>query len=84
MVEENFERVSTRFADMCQAQFKVELLLNPNETDHGEIVDKMREIRMLVFLKEDHSEQIDILIDELLSVSKKVLKREWNVVKKGK
>lgn len=76
------------FKELSQMQYKIELLLNPNESDHLEIVSLIRNIRDVIhdeeITDEKMDEQVDNLIDRLMDVTKKVLKREWNVVKKGK
>ncbi|NTV66927.1 MAG: hypothetical protein HGB06_04460 [Chlorobaculum sp.] len=88
IIQEDKVKIKEAFREMVEAEYKAEMLLNPVEDDHNELVKKMREIRKMVY--EDESEvskiddKIDDEIDELLSISKRVLKREWNVVKKGK
>lgn len=81
------ENYREHFKELSQMQHKVELLLNPNENDHQEIVDLLEGIRDTIhddeMDDETLDEKIDELIDKLLDVSKRVLKREWNVVKKG-
>jgi len=82
--EEYFEH----FKELSQMQHKVELLLNPTETDHNEIVALIGDIRELVHDKEIQEDELDTIMDEkiegLMEVSKRVMKREWNVVKKGR
>lgn len=74
------------FKELSQMQHKIELFLNPQEEDHNEIVELLNDIREII-----HEETIDEKLEDkmydkiqkLLNVSKRVLKREWNVVKKG-
>jgi hypothetical protein len=68
---------------------KVELLLNPTEDDHNELVAKMNEIRELIHeetteASDEFEDLVDEKIKELLTISKRVLKKEWIVVKNGK
>ena len=77
------------FEELSQMNSKIELLLNPTEDDHNELVDKMGEIRELIHseITEDFEEFEDMVennVQELLEISKRVLKKEWNVVKQGK
>ena len=77
------------FKELSEMNNRVELLLNPTEDDHNEIIEKMNEIREIIHDEtyEDHdvlTMDVDAKIEELLSITKRVLKKEWNVVKKGK
>lgn len=76
------------FKELIQMQHKIELLLNPNEDDHNEIVNLLEEIRIWVHeqnvSEEVHEEKLEKLIKKLMDVTKRVLKREWSIVKKGK
>lgn len=82
------ENYFEHFKDLSRMQYKIELLLNPNEDDHKEVVNLISDIRDVIHeedIEDDKlDKRIDDLIDRLLDVSKNVLKREWNVVKKGK
>ncbi|NMR28071.1 hypothetical protein HH219_21575 [Pseudoalteromonas sp. NEC-BIFX-2020_015] len=56
--------------------YKIELLINPKEKDHVDLVDKIREeINNLINLKEE------TLISDIISISQKILKREWDRVR---
>ena len=76
------------FEELSQTQNKIELMLNPEEDDHNEVIailDNMRELAHDEKLREDKLEaRMNKEIEKLLAVSKRVLKREWNVVKKGR
>ena len=82
-VIENKIKIKEAFREITAAEFKIELLLNPLEEDHNKLIEKMRKIRDLIYFFPDN-DTLDTHIDELLEISKKILKREWNVVKKGK
>jgi len=84
---EEEEPYREQFKELSQMQHKIELFLNPNENDHNEIVKLMDEIRDIIHEEDLNDKLEDKLYDkiqELLDVSKRVLKREWNVVKMGK
>jgi hypothetical protein len=73
------------FKDFCQCQYKIELLLNPNESDHNSIITHLEKIRQLIHTEDEiDEEELDQSIVILLEVTKRVLKREWQVVKRGK
>lgn len=76
------------FKELSQMQHKIELLLNPNESDHQEIVTLINNIRDIIHDEEIDEKELDKktdnYIDRLMEVTKRVLKREWNIVKKGK
>jgi len=56
--------------------YKIQLLLNPNEDDHIELVGKIKdEINNLIACNEE------TLISDIISISQKILKREWDRVK---
>ena len=56
--------------------YKIQLLLNPNEKDHEQLINKIRtEIDNL------HKNNEDTLISEIISLSQEILKREWVRVK---
>jgi len=69
-------------------QHKIELMLNPAESDNNELIKLNDELRSIVHeegLTDDKLEElISGKIDEIMAVSKRVLKREWIVVKKGR
>jgi peptidoglycan hydrolase CwlO-like protein len=82
-VQQDQEKIKEAFKEITAAEFKIELLLNPLEEDHKKLTEKMREIRDLIYYPQDN-DTLDFHIAELLDISKKVLKREWNVVKTGR
>jgi hypothetical protein len=56
--------------------YKIQLLLNPKEEDHVELVEKIREeINNLIYQNEE------TLISDIIAISQKVLKREWDRVR---
>lgn len=80
------------FTELSQSYNKVILLLNPNDPDYQAVLKQMDEIRQLIHSEEEEKFENDaefqIYFDNqiagLLKVSQIVLKREWNVIKKGK
>lgn len=68
---------STEISDVGQNKlwlhnYKIQLLLNPNEEDHVELVKKIsEEIDNLIYQKEE------TLISDIIAISQKILKREW-------
>lgn len=86
--EDHEELYDEHFMELTQMQHKIELLLNPIEDDHNEVVKLIGEIRDWIHEdeadEEEMNEGLDTLIDELMVVSKRVLKSEWIRVKRGK
>jgi hypothetical protein len=61
-------------------QAKIKLLINPNEEDHQVLIEKMNNIGHHVFgFKGMPVEQVE----ELVEIAQKILKREWERVKKA-
>lgn len=61
---------------------QIELMLNPNENDHNVLIDCLERIRMAAWNKDEH-EKIIPAMNDLNACCKKILKQEWNRVKKG-
>lgn len=64
---------------------KVALLINPYETDHADLLKLMKKVEDLC-INEDSidDEKHNSLQKEITTVAQKILKREWERVKKGK
>jgi len=89
MLELDDEAYYDHYEELSQMHTKVELMLNPTETEHNVLVGKMDEIRELIHdeTTEDFNKFEDLVdekVKELLIISKAVLKKEWIVVKTGK
>lgn len=69
---------SALLSDIALHQFKIKLLINPNEDDHKLLVEKVSEIAQYVFSSQGMPTELN---DELVSLSQKILKREWERVK---
>ncbi len=82
------EDYTVHFKELSQTQHKIELMLNPKEKDHNELNEAIDIVRDLIHDEdlEDNelNEKMNEEIEKLLAVAKRVLKREWEVVKKGK
>jgi len=63
---------------------KVILLLNPNEADHSELISLMKEIEDHCVKGDpnDHSKE-ERLQNSIAALGQKILKREWERVKRG-
>ena len=74
------------FTELSQMQGKIQLYLNPNEADQLEVIELLEDVRELIH-KENWSDKVEedlsAAIDDLLEVSRKVLRREWKKVLKG-
>jgi len=84
---EDNEAYFIHFKELSQMQYKVELMLNASESDHKEISTFMWEIRDLIHDEDINEKDLEFALDDttekLVNASKRVLKREWGVVKKG-
>jgi hypothetical protein len=84
---DDYENYDEHFQELSQMHYKIELLLNPLEEDHLELVCLIGQIRDIIHDEEMEDDKIenelDNLIAQLMKVAKTVLKREWNVVKNG-
>ena len=69
---------SALLSDIALHQFKIKLLINPSEDDHQMLVDKVNEIAQYVFSFKGMPTDLN---DELVAISQKILKREWERVK---
>jgi hypothetical protein len=76
------------FKELSYSQHKIELMLNPKEDDHNDIVDSIDDIRDIVHDEKIDEDKMNEILDEkieyLMKVSKRVFKREWERVKNGK
>ena len=76
------------FQDLSQMQNKIELMLNPLEEDHNQLIEIANKIREIIHdenIDDDELEEVlNKKIDELLDISKAVLKKEWIVIKQGR
>lgn len=83
---EDEETYVEHFFELSQMQGKIELYLNPNEDDHIEIIALMEDIREIIHEEnwtDKVEDKLNESIEELLDISRKVLRREWKKVIKG-
>jgi hypothetical protein len=83
------EQYIAHFKELSMMEYKIQLMLNLEEKDHEELITLVEDIRELIHDEESYEDDafdeiLDEGIAELLEVSAKVLKREWNVVKQGR
>jgi len=87
-VNEVFER----FEKVTLATQRMELLLNPKEQDHSEIVDLMKSIceNLRTALSDIHGgkevtndAERETAIDAITPIAQRILKSEWGRIKKG-
>ncbi|RPH29568.1 MAG: hypothetical protein EHM93_17170 [Bacteroidales bacterium] len=81
------EALDERAQNLKQIQSKIELLLNPTENDSKELLEKMNKLRLCAMkdIVNDGKYLIDYreCYDEIIRITQKVLKTEWERVKKG-
>ena len=61
---------------------KIELMLNPNDPRDKDLISKVRNYKSL-FLSPDNLDNVIVKLEEIISLSKVILKSEWERVKKG-
>lgn len=83
IAEEDGEHVNIAYREMVEAQYQIELMLNPNENDHNDLIELLEDLRSGLYDGKLTESQFDECLIDLLACSKIVLKREWVVVKKG-
>ena len=76
-----------RIEELVQINYRIELLINPSEEDHAKIVKIVDDITTsfmsAVAQKEKIGDELNGKQKELISLAQKVLKHEWERVKKG-
>lgn len=64
---------------------KITLLINPKETDHAELILSLKELESHCINGDPgNREKESILQEKITSIGQRILKREWERVKKGK
>jgi hypothetical protein len=61
---------------------QVELMLNPIEADHIELLEKLSKVRRAAW-NEGPNSGLEDAVTQMSDCCKKVLKKEWNEVKAG-
>jgi hypothetical protein len=79
---EQFDSHTTKLERILYINTKINLLINPNEEDHILLAEKLKRLLEL-YVKPDNNEKIKV-IDDTVELSQKILKREWERVKKLK
>jgi hypothetical protein len=64
-------------------QWKVRLLINPNETDHLELYRAIELAFKRIQSEETHEAESEADIENITRIAQKILKREWQRVKRG-
>ena len=80
------EALDERSQEIRKIKSKIELLLNPLETDSIELLDKIAKLRLCA--QKDVSDGAYLIEyrechDEIIKTTQKILKKEWIRVKKG-
>lgn len=81
------DRSIPRIEEMVELNYKIELLINPSEEDHARLAQVVTDIASSLKLAKVKKLDIDTTLDEkqaeVVSLSQKILKREWERVKRG-
>ncbi|HWG22208.1 MAG TPA: hypothetical protein VG225_16915 [Terracidiphilus sp.] len=68
--------------EINQRLARIRLRLNLKEKDHRELLKSLADLKDLI-IQQQPVQIIDLMAVEVAEIAAKVLKREWNVVKKG-
>ncbi len=63
---------------------KIKLLINPKEEDHVRLTSLIEKSIKVIYKHGEREEFVELLVmqDEIIALSQKILKREWDRVKK--
>ena len=75
-----------RIEDIIGLQYKIEIMLNPNEKDHAELISLLSKATSSINQQKEENKDFDIdsCNEKIVALSQKILKREWNLIKKVK
>lgn len=74
------DRTDKEYQRVTLLQAQIRLMLNPNEEDHQDLERLMQ--RMVTEIEKEKSDEFPVLLIEVIDLSRKILKREWDRVKK--
>jgi hypothetical protein len=66
---------------LCQLEDDIELFINPNETDHTELLEALGRVRYLLERGEDPTGQFNDDLRKAKSLGQKIFKTEWDRIK---
>jgi hypothetical protein len=76
-----------KYGEITERSEVIKLLINPNEVDHQELVRLISTASALVISsinqKQGNAEQLQKISQNIVNLSQKILKREWERVKSG-
>ena len=72
-----------RIEDIVGLQYKIELLLNPTHKDHAELIKLLSNVTRTINQQKDENKDFNInsCNERIVSLSQKIIKREWERVK---
>lgn len=74
----------SRIEDTVRLAGQIELLMNPNESDHAELVKLVCDMTNSLNAQDEANKNFDVEHRErVVTLSQAILKREWNRVKRG-
>ena len=90
ILEQKSEKtLAVEIQQMSQLRYKIELLFNPSEVDHQQLIEHIKTLLTvtmgLTHANDDKQREAFAKTNkQLTKQAQAILKREWNVVKKGK
>lgn len=76
------DRKDSEYYRITELEYKIRLLINPKESDHNRLVELIREMtNNLYSMKRENEVKFWEQNQEIIALSQKILKREWERVK---
>ena len=75
------DRTDQEYQRVTHLEHKIKLMLNPKEEDHQRLEEKIRNLIESIEQHPKFSDNFPDIHQEIVSLSRQVLKREWNRVK---
>ena len=66
---------------LAQLQHEIELLINPTESDHKELVETIKQIPWRLERGTDELGELNPLMDKATALGQKIFKTEWDRIK---
>ncbi|SRR6266446_1303187 len=66
---------------LAQLEHEIELLINPTEPDHKELVETIKQIPWRLERGTDESGELNLLMDKATTLGQKIFKTEWDRIK---
>ena len=76
------ERTDDEYRHLTHLRYRIELMLNPNEADHRKLETHIKAVVTALGQGRQYDQEFIENHKALIELTKTILKREWNVIKK--